>query len=54
MIPTRGGILTVATRTINHWIEVRVQDTGVGIPEEGQRVVNQILQAASSTSSTKK
>jgi signal transduction histidine kinase len=39
MIPTRGGILTITSRTINNWIEVRVQDTGVGIPEEDRQKI---------------
>jgi PAS domain S-box-containing protein len=33
------GVITIRTRSVGEWVEVTVEDTGVGIPEENQSKV---------------
>ena len=38
--PDQKGIITIATRTVDEdWIEIKVSDTGTGIPEEIQSMI---------------
>jgi signal transduction histidine kinase len=32
--PTQKGTITITTRHDNDWVEIRIRDTGTGIPEE--------------------